>query len=90
MAFQINPRPKILEAGCKDAIREGLKRNLASSIQDIKFKSVYWADLCYPVGPLNPDLEPYVAAIGSGPLRTYRQGKADAVRHPSAGLEGPW
>jgi hypothetical protein len=73
----LSPKPPltILERDSKRAVIEGLIRNLDDTRKDINLRSVYWA-----TKQLNPDPEPYEKASGTGPFRTYTQGKADILK----------
>lgn len=67
------PAASELEQGWRDALLEGLRRNLGNTEQKLEFNSVYWADVMYG-SHLEPNEEPYVPAKGDGPLKTYRDG----------------
>jgi len=69
------------------AIVEGLKRNYNVTPPTINFRLVYWADVMYP-SPLHPDEEPYLAAEGTGPLQTYKDGWLDALRATVSSVGG--
>ncbi len=62
------------------AIREGLSRNFAVEVEPerLAFDLVYWADWLDRLA-LAEDLEPYVAAAGTGPLPSYQQRWSDVA-----------
>ncbi len=67
------PAPDLQEQGWVDAIQEGLRRNRDLGGADLRFRSVYWADVIHRK-PITKNREPYVPAEGMGPLKTYRDG----------------
>lgn len=78
-----------LEAGCRKAILEGLKRNCGNTEQQIEFASIYWADVCYKEeGAKDPDDEPYIAAPGTGPLPKYEDRWIDHLKETGLSLGG--
>lgn len=63
------PAPDILRAWWLAAIAEGISRNCAGRKVDLDLLLAYWADLMYPTPVAVAEVaEPYVAAVGSGPL----------------------
>lgn len=81
------PSKDVLARGSERAILEGLRRNCGNTEQKINYRSVYWADVLYP-RPLEHDEEPYCAALGEGPLKTYRDGWKDIVAASVLGVGG--
>jgi len=63
------PRPDVLRDWWTAAVDEGISRNCEGQRVDVDLELAYWADLMYsaPAAPAE-QVEPYVAAGGSGPL----------------------
>ncbi|MFT5137898.1 MAG: hypothetical protein ACI8XV_002941 [Arenicella sp.] len=74
------PSATQLEKWWKQALDEGLRRNLGVSLS-YKFELVYWADVRNrkPVSPTDQD-EPYRPAAGEGALPSYQGGALDSFR----------
>lgn len=68
----------------REAIGEGLARNLGRPAAAFELDLVYWADVMYPT-PLDLDPEPYVAASGTGPLSRHQASLTDGVRERAQG-----
>lgn len=73
-----------LAAWWRDAITEGLARNLGLAHGRLDFELVYWADVRSPA-PLTDDPEPYVAADGVGPLPRHAASRGDSAREMAQG-----
>jgi pimeloyl-ACP methyl ester carboxylesterase len=74
------PSATQLEQWWKQALDEGLRRNLDTSLS-YKFELAYWADVrnSNPVAPADQD-EPYTPAAGEGVLPRYQGGALDSFR----------
>lgn len=90
------PKKEVLADYWREAIAEGLSKNLGISNPQLDFRMVYWADLLYK-NPLHDDAnygfdtlyndEPYVPA-DDGALVTYEDGWKDDVTVWGRGLVG--
>jgi hypothetical protein len=90
------PEKSQLAGWWKDALDEGLEKNLGVTNAQYTFKMVYWADLLYKY-PVHFDEalsfddlyndEPYIPAK-EGALQTYEDGWVDLVRAKTQNIAG--
>lgn len=74
------PPQVVLDVWWRAAISEGLRRNCARTGGDIKFESVFWADVGHdPLQDADSMKEPYVAFPEDQPLKTYEENWWDEV-----------
>lgn len=78
------PPAAVLARWWRDAITEGLTRNLAIVHGQLDFELVYWADV-RSTAPLADDPEPYVAADDAGPLPRHTASRSDTARELAQG-----
>lgn len=71
------PSKTEIEKGWKQAIIEGLEKNVESDLKDLNFEIVYWADLAYD--EFDHEAELYRPAK-DGDLIEYKNGWIDSIR----------